>query len=386
MIATSTIKKKKRAVVAGVVHGKDFLLFFWSPLMNVHIFKKNRLAVLCLLMLGILYCSAIFADFLSPYSYDNEDRNYSYCPPMKVHFKDDDGRLSWPYIYGTSFVFDEFHKRIYTEGTTQKYFIRFFVQGDAYHLLGLIPLKRHLFGVEEKGRLHLWGADSRGRDLLSRILWGARVSLSIGLIGVLISFFFGLLIGGISGYYGGWLDNLVMRVCEMVMMVPGFYLMLALRAAFPPNLNSLQIYLLVVVIFSFIGWASLARVIRGMAISLKQREYVLAAKTMGISDMRIIFTHILPHTFSYSIVAIMLSIPGYIMGESALSLLGLGIQDPFASWGNLLSEAMGIVQIRFAPWILLPGLFIFITVICFNVVGDALRDALDPTLKAEGQK
>jgi peptide/nickel transport system permease protein len=205
------------------------------------------------------------------------------------------------------------------------------------------------------------------------------------LIGVLISFVFGLLIGGISGYYGGWIDNLLMRFCEMFMMVPGFYLMLALRAAFPPNLNSLQIYLLVVVIFSFIGWASLARVIRGMAMSLREREYVLAAKTMGISDMRIIVTHILPHTISYSIVAITLSIPGYIMGESALSLLGLGIQDPYASWGNLLSEAMGIVQIRFAPWILLPGFFIFITVICFNVIGDALRDALDPLLKSEAK-
>ena len=354
--------------------------------MCLKVFQRNRLAVLCLFVLGFLYFSAIFADFLSPYSYDNEDRNYSYCPPMKVHFKGDSGRLSWPYVYGTSFIFDEFHKRIYTEDITQKYFIRLFSKGDSYRLLGIIPANRHLFGVEDKGRLHVWGADSRGRDLFSRILWGARISLSIGLIGVLISFFFGLLIGGVSGYYGGWLDNLVMRICEMFMMVPGFYLMLALRAAFPPNLNSLQIYLLVVVIFSFIGWASLARVIRGMTISLKHREYVLAAKTMGISDIRIIATHILPHTLSYSIVAIMLSIPGYIMGESALSLLGLGIQDPFASWGNLLSEAMGIVQIRFAPWILLPGLFIFVTVICFNVVGDALRDALDPTLKAEGQK
>jgi len=354
--------------------------------MSLQVFKKNRLALLCLVVLGVFYLAAVFADLLSPYSYDNEDRNYSYCPPMKVHFKTETGGLSLPYVYATSFVFDEFHKRVYTEDTTQKYFIRLFVKGDPYRLLGLIPSKRHLFGVEEKGRLHLWGADSRGRDLLSRILWGARVSLSIGLVGVLISFFFGLLVGGISGYYGGWLDNVTMRICEMFMMVPGFYLMLALRAAFPPNLNSLQIYLLVVVIFSFIGWASLARVIRGMAISLKQREYVLAAKTMGISDLRIILTHILPHTLSYSIIAIMLSIPGYIIGESALSLLGLGIQDPYASWGNLLSEAMGIVQIRFAPWILLPGLFIFITVICFNVVGDALRDALDPTLKAEGQK
>ncbi|MCX5681030.1 MAG: ABC transporter permease, partial [Candidatus Omnitrophica bacterium] len=283
---------------------------------------------------------------------------------MKIHLQDEKGRLSWPYICKTSFSFDEFHKRIYLEDKNQKYYIQIFLKGDSYKFLGFIPFDRHFFGVKKEGRLHLWGADSRGRDLFSRLLWGSRISLSIGIIGVVISFFFGLLIGGISGYYGGRIDNILMRVCEMFMMIPGFYLMLALRAAFPPNLNSLQIYLLIVIIFSFIGWASLARVIRGMSMSLREREYVLAAKTLGLSDLRIIIKHILPHTLSYSIIAIMLSIPGYIMGESALSLLGLGIQDPYASWGNLLSESMGIMQIRFAPWILLPGLFIFITVIC----------------------
>lgn len=352
----------------------------------LNVFVKNRLAVLCIFVLGVLYFSAIFADFLSPYRYDNEDRDYSYCPPMKIHLIDEKGRLSAPFVYKTSFSFDEFHRRIYVEDKEQKYFIRFFVKGDRYKFLGFIPWDRHFFGVSEKGRFHLWGADSRGRDLFSRLLWGSRVSLSIGLIGVAISFFFGLLIGGISGYYGGRIDNIVMRLCEMFMMIPGFYLMLALRAAFPPNLNSLQIYLLIIIIFSFIGWASLARVIRGMSMSLKEREYVLAAKILGVSDLKIIVRHILPHTISYSIIAIMLSIPGYIMGESALSLLGLGIQDPYASWGNLLSEAMGIMQIKFAPWILLPGFFIFLTVICFNVIGDALRDALDPALKAEGQR
>lgn len=351
----------------------------------LNVFKRNRLAVLCVFVLGLLYFSAIFADFLSPYRYDNEDRNYSYCPPMKIHFIDENGHLSRPYVNGMVLGFDEFHKRVYSEDKTQKYFIQFFLKGDGYKFLGFIPWDRHFFGVEKQGRLHLWGADSRGRDLFSRLLWGSRISLSIGIVGVAISFFFGLLIGGISGYYGGRVDNIVMRICEMFMMIPGFYLMLALRAAFPPNLNSLQIYLLIIIIFSFIGWASLARVIRGMSMSLREREYVLAAKLLGLSDLRIIVRHILPHTISYSIIAIMLSIPGYIMGESALSLLGLGIQDPYASWGNLLSEAMGIMQIKFAPWILLPGLFIFITVICFNVIGDALRDALDPTLKTEGQ-
>ena len=207
--------------------------------------------------------------------------------------------------------------------------------------------------------------------------------MSIGLIGVAISFLLGLVVGGAAGYFGGKVDNILMRLCEMFMLVPGFYLMLALRTAFPSNLNSVQIYFLIIVIFSFIGWASLARVIRGMSISLKEREYVLAAKALGVSDAGIIFRHILPHTVSYSIVAITLSIPSYILGESALSLIGLGIQDPYASWGNMLSEAMGIIQITFAPWILIPGLFIFVTVICFNIIGDNLRDALDPLIKFE---
>ena len=343
---------------------------------------KNRITMLCFVFLSLLYISAIFADFLSPYSFNNEDRDYSYCPPMRIHFLDN-GKLTRPYVQGLYLTFDHFHKRVYQVDKYHKYSLHFLNQGDSYRLLGFFPCRVHLFGVDAPGRIHIWGADSRGRDLFSRILYGGRISLSIGLIGVAISFVIGLLVGGMAGYYGGTVDNIVMRICEMFMMVPGFYLMLALRAAFPPNLNSLQIYVLIIVIFSFIGWASLARVVRGMSISLREREYVLAAKALGLSDFAIIIKHILPHTLSYSIVAIMLSIPGYILGESTLSLLGLGIQDPYASWGNLLSEAMGIVYIQFAPWILLPGLFIFLTVMCFNVIGDSLRDALDPLLKME---
>ena len=179
------------------------------------------------------------------------------------------------------------------------------------------------------------------------------------------------------------MDNLIMRITEMVMMIPGFYLALALRSAFPPSMSSLQVYLLLILIFSFIGWASLARVIRGLVLSLKERDYVLAAKALGIPNLKIIYRHILPHTISYTIVAICLAIPGYILGESGLSLLGLGIQDPYASWGNLLSEAMGIINIRLYPWILIPGFFIFITVLAFNLLGDALRDALDPLMKEQ---
>ncbi|MDP2652720.1 MAG: ABC transporter permease [Candidatus Omnitrophota bacterium] len=343
-------------------------------------FRKNRLAVVCAWVLAALYAVALFADFLAPYTYRDEDRKYSYCPPTAVRVWDE-GRLSMPFVYGINLTFNDLHARVYVQDNAQKYPVRLFARGEEYKWLGVIPSRTHLFGVDAPGRIYLLGADARGRDVFSRLMYGARISLSIGLIGVLISFTIGLIVGGIAGYYGGWVDNALMRICEMFMMVPGFYLLLALRAAVPENFNSVQIYFAIVIILSFISWASLARIIRGMCLSLREREYVLAAKAIGLSDMAVIIRHILPHTVSYSIVAVMLSIPGYILGESALSLIGLGIQDPFASWGNMLTDAMSIVRIQFAPWILWPAFFIFLTIVSFNIVGDALRDCLDPLLK-----
>jgi peptide/nickel transport system permease protein len=350
--------------------------------MAIKNFRRNRFAVFCFLLLTWLYFIAIFADFLSPYSFSNEDRLYSYCRPTQIMVKDGK-EIRSPFIYGTKLTFNEYHQRIYVDNHEEKYDLKFFVKGDEYKLLGLIKTDRHLFGVEAPGRIFLLGADSRGRDLFSRILYGSRISLSIGVIGVAISFVIGLLVGGIAGYYGGKIDGILMRLCEIVMMVPGFYLLLALRAAVPDTFSSLQIYFAIVIILSFIGWAGLARIIRGMCLSLRERDYVIAAKTLGLSDLQIIIRHILPHTISYSIFAIVLSVPGYILGESALSLIGLGIQDPYASWGNLLSDAMSIVRIKFAPWILFPAAFIFMTVLCFNVIGDTLRDCLDPMMKKE---
>ncbi len=347
-------------------------------------FTRNRLAVGCAWVLGALYAGALFAGFFAPYSFQNEDRNYSYAPPTQVKIFDN-GRFVAPYVPDMNLTFNEYNARIYVIDSAQKYSIRFFVHGDTYRLFGIFPCRHHLFSVDSPGRIYLLGADARGRDVFSRLLYGAQISLSIGLIGVLISFAIGLIVGGISGYYGGRLDNFLMRLCEMVMMVPGFYLLLALRAAVPDNFNTVQVYFAIIIILSFIGWAGLARIIRGMCLSLREREYVLAAKGLGLSDIQIIVRHILPHTLSYSIFAVMLSIPGYILGESGLSLIGLGIQDPYASWGNMLSDAMSIVRIKFAPWILWPAFFIFLTVVCFNVIGDALRDCLDPMLKGEGE-
>jgi peptide/nickel transport system permease protein len=330
-------------------------------------FRGNRMAMLCLWALVLLYGLAIFADFICPYSYQDEDRHFSYCPPTAVEFLDH-GRLVHPFVYGRALTFDAVHRRVYMVDKTQKFPLHF--------------LKfRRLLTVDAPGRFYVWGADARGRDIFSRIWYGARISLSIGLLGVAISFILGLLIGGIAGYYGGWVDAVLMRVCEMFMMIPGFYLMLALRAAVPENFNSVQVYLSVVVILALIGWASLARIIRGMTLSLRERDYVLAAKTLGISDFAIIIKHILPQTISYSMATLMLTVSSYILAEAGLSVVGLGIQDPIPSWGNLLSDAMGIVPVIFAPWILIPGLFIFIAVMSFNVVGDALRDAFDPLFR-----
>lgn len=343
-------------------------------------FKRRKLALCALTVLASLYFGAIFADFLAPYHYDDEDAMHSWCPPTKVNFINKEDKTFGPFIYKYDFKPNKYYKKEYKPDKAKPYPVHFFVKGFEYKILGLWKTDIHLFGVKG-ARIYLLGADLKGRDIFSRLLYGARVSLSIGLIGVSISLFIGLIIGGISGYFGGRLDNILMRLVEMMMMVPGFYLMLALRASFPPEMSSTQVFLLIVVILAFIGWASIARVIRGMSMSLREHEYVLAAKSVGVGDFKIILRHILPHTFSYALVAICLSIPGYIIGEAALSLLGLGIQEPHASWGNMLSSAQGVVNIQLYPWMLVPGFLIVVVTICFNLIGDTLRDILDPKRK-----
>lgn len=337
---------------------------------------SKKIALLALIVLVSLYGLALLAPFFAPYPYTQDDIEYAYAPPTKIHLINSLSKRWQLFICPQRYTRNQYFARIYQEDKQQVVPLEFFVRGFEYKLFGL-KFNRHLFGTKS-AKLFLLGADSKGRDIFSRIVYGARVSLSIGLIGAVISFSIGLLVGALSGYFGGRLDNFLMRFCEMLMMVPSFYLMLALRASFPINLTSTQIYLLIVVILSFIGWASLARIIRGMVMSIRENEFIYAAKSLGLSDLRIILRHILPHTFSYAIVAIVVSIPSYILGEAGLSLIGLGIQDPEASWGNLLSAALGIVEVKLHPWILFPGVFILITVMAFNIVGDALRDILDP--------
>ncbi|HNQ34932.1 MAG TPA: ABC transporter permease [bacterium] len=331
-------------------------------------------------VLVLFYAAALLADLLAPYPYDFQTREKPYSPPTPIRFREANGGR-WhlrPFIYDQ--VPPEGAAIAYRADASKPYFIRLFPAGPERKIFGFLPCRRYLLGVPEPARLYLLGSDQFGRDLFSRILHGGRVSLSIGLVGVTISFLLGLLFGGLAGYYGGRVDNLLMRVAELLMSFPGFYLILALRAVFPTTLSSYQVYLMVVAILALIGWAGLARVVRGMVLSIREEDYILAARALGFSNRRIIWNHVLPQTFSYTITAVSLSIPGYILGESALSILGLGIQEPQASWGNILASAMGNLEvILYHAWMLLPGLLIFVTVLAYNLLGDGLRELVGPS-------
>ena len=342
--------------------------------------KQHRTAFIGAVVLIILYTLMAFAEVLAPYNYDDEQRDNSYAPPSKIHFIDHQGHWHiFPVVYKVRYDFNEYFQRVFVEDTTVMAQIIPFTKGTPYKLWGVIPLERRLIGSSNPDvRWYPLGADHRGRDLLSRILFGSRVSLTIGFVGVLFSTLIGLLIGGVAGYYGGWIDNALMRLCEVIMLIPGFFLLLSLRMIFPRDLSSVQVYFMIVFILSFIGWAGMARVIRGMTKSISEREFVQAAEAMGQRRFIIIIKHILPQTLSYLIVSLTISIPSFILFESSLSFIGLGIQDPHASWGNLLSAAMNISELSQHPWMLLPGAFIFITVLSYNFLGDGLRDIFDP--------
>jgi peptide/nickel transport system permease protein len=345
---------------------------FWTQM------KKSPLAIAGGAVLSFFYLLALFAPFVAPYPQEEMDRAKYFHPPQGLHWFHADGGFSVrPFIREMRLI--DVGSFEYQEDLSAELPVRFFVRGYEYRLFGMIPSNLHLYGVDPPGRFFLFGSDSFGRDVLSRLLYGAQISLTVGIVGIAISFTLGMLLGGIAGYFGGLADTIIMRVTELLLSIPSLYLIIALRAVFPIDLPSRQVYLGIVAILAFIGWAGLARVIRGLVLSMRKSDYVTAAEALGFSRLRVIARHVLPNTMSYVIVAATLSIPGYILGEVVLSFLGVGVQEPSASWGNMLNQARSIRALTTFPWLLLvPGMAIFMTVMAFNFLGDGLRDALDP--------
>jgi peptide/nickel transport system permease protein len=339
--------------------------------------RRNRTAMLGLYTLAAMYAAAILAGFIAPYKYDNARHDLPFHTPMlgRIHFFDEQGSLRRPFVYGIIPVDPQL--ATYRDDTS-RFPIRLFVRGESYRILWLVSSNIHLFGVDEPGHVFLFGADQVGQDIFSRILYGAQVSLSIGILGILISTIIGMIVGGIAGYFGGVTDFALMRLVEVLLALPSLLFILILRQLFGTGMSSIQIYFIIVIILAFIGWATQARVIRGMVLSLKEQEYVIAARAMGFSNLRIIIRHILPNTLSFVIVTATLSVPFYILSEVALSFLGVGIQEPEASWGNMLVAAQNNRYLNDFPWVLIPGVFIFVAVMAWNFLGDGLRDAADP--------
>ena len=327
---------------------------------------NDKFAKAAFIVLMLLYIIILFADFIAPYSSTYSNRDMSYAPPSKIYTITSEGKFSRPYTYNYVREYEPaLMQTVYKQDRSKKYYIKLFKNG-------------HLFGVDKGGEIHLLGTDINGRDVFSRLLFGGRISMTVGFLSLFIVFPIGLLYGGISGYFGGIVDVLMMRFAEAVMAIPSFYLLIILAAILPSGMTSIQRFALIVVILALIGWAGFARVVRGMVLSIKNEDFVQAEKTMGASNLRIILKHILPQTTSYVIIAMTLSVPSYILAESGLSFLGLGIQQPDASWGNMLKEAQEFTNILYRPWLLTPGFLIFIAVLSFNLLGDAIRDFLDP--------
>lgn len=345
-------------------------------------FRRHRLAMVGGGVLAFLYLLAFFCEFISPYGPEERNIRAINAPPMNVRFVDAGGSFHLrPFVYSLEMTINpDTWMREYQEDTSTRHELFFFVKGTRYEFWGLVPSDRHLLGVDPKGGgyFHWFGTDSLGRDMLSRVLYGSRVSLSIGIIGVALTLFLGVLLGGFAGYLGGVVDNLVQRCIEVLQSIPTLPLWMALSAALPATWSPVATYFGVTIILSLFGWTTLARQVRGRFLAMRQEDFVVAARLMGASDTRIVFRHMLPSFSSHIITTATLAIPAMILGETALSFLGIGLRPPVVSWGVLLQQSQNYQVIVMTPWLLLPGAFVVVTVIAFNLVGDGLRDAADP--------
>ena len=348
---------------------------------------RHKMAIISFVVLGFLYLGAILASFIAPVGLDDFNASYIYAPPTRIHFFHE-GQFIGPHVYRFTIERDQFDRRVFVPNTERPVAIRFFVRGGStYRLFGLFESDLRLFGAvdlvegeygENPPLVLLYGADSLGRCVFSRILIGSQVSLTVPLLGAAIAFILATVIGGISGYYGGVIDTVIQRVIEVLQSFPSLPLWMALSAAIPPGISVVHVFILITIIISLISWPGLARVVRGRFLSLKEEDFVMAAKLANVSDATIIRKHLIPGFMSYLIVSLTLAVPGMILGETTMSFLGLGMRAPATSWGVLLQESQNIVNISNHPWLLIPLAYVGLTVIAFNFLGDGLRDAADP--------
>jgi peptide/nickel transport system permease protein len=341
-------------------------------------FKRHRLAVVCGVVLLALYLSIIVSEILAPYDLHSRHTNFIHAPPQSIHLFHQ-GRFQGPFVYEYGFELDmENLRRVYTDNRDEIQKLRFFCSGESYEWLGLIPGSFHIVCPAEDGTLFLLGTDRLGRDVLSRIIYGARISLTVGLIGIAISFAIGLVLGGFAGYYGGWVDSIVQRLIEVIRSFPALPLWMALSAALPVTWSPIGVFLGITVILGLVDWTGLARAVRSKLLALREEDFATAAVLLGARPARVIGRHLLPNFMSHLIASATLSIPSMILGETALSFLGLGLRPPVTSWGVLLTEAQNINAVALYPWLILPVVPVIIVVLAFNFLGDGLRDAADP--------
>ena len=369
-LPSGDVQSESRIVVAN-----QWQLIWWK-------FRKHRLAMIAGAVTLFLYTVALFAEFFAPYAAGTYSARHTYLPPPTIQLfqSTETGWRFYPHIYGFMVSVDpDSFKRTYVVDQDTIYPIGLFVRGEEYQLWGLFTLDVHLIGAANHGDpVYLFGADRLGRDVLSRTIHGTRVSMSVGLVGVGLSLLLGVILGGISGYYGGAIDNLIQRAIEILRSLPTIPLWMGLSAAIPLTWPPLRVYFAITVLLSLIGWTSLAREVRGRFLSLKTEDFVIAARLDGVREMQIILRHMAPSMTSHIIASVTLAIPGMILAETALSFLGIGLRPPVVSWGVLLQEAQNVRSIATAPWLLFPGVAVVVAVLAMNFLGDGLRDAADP--------